>query len=372
LDQSQLIEVGHNIFLSKTDPDFHQKYLKYYPDNVESLYKYGNRCIEEGRELKGWKLIEKAASLDYLPAKQQLDALLPERVVPLPKKRLISNNVLTVIAIVLSTIIVLLLLLVVWSLLSRDHIVNSKTEQHTVYERTVNNSVEDIKTIFPQNEQTTKEILPALVIQNATERYKEREGNYPLSESDFLKPAPDNVISFMPEGVRYSKNGNGYSIVSEGKGSDLFIEGLLSLHFYPNTNQLTLQRGNEVLVSYSVASGKSEFPPSKSQVTVRAIEPKGKNGVYGSRGLALTENFAIHGTNNPETIGQKVTDGCLRLANKDIESLYPYVSLGTPFIVEETNSKPKIATFIEGLPSLPIKSSLASIEKTNTIYNWKN
>ena len=43
--------------------------------------------------------------------------------------------------------------------------------------------------------------------------------------------------------------------------------------------------------------------------------------------------YAIHGTNNPGSIGGFVSHGCIRMYNQDIMDLYARVSLGTPVVV---------------------------------------
>ena len=43
--------------------------------------------------------------------------------------------------------------------------------------------------------------------------------------------------------------------------------------------------------------------------------------------------YAIHGTNNPGSIGGFVSYGCIRMYNADITDLYDRVSVGTPVIV---------------------------------------
>ena len=45
--------------------------------------------------------------------------------------------------------------------------------------------------------------------------------------------------------------------------------------------------------------------------------------------------YAIHGTNNPGSIGGFVSHGCIRMYNRDIRELYSMVSIGTPVIVEQ-------------------------------------
>jgi lipoprotein-anchoring transpeptidase ErfK/SrfK len=44
--------------------------------------------------------------------------------------------------------------------------------------------------------------------------------------------------------------------------------------------------------------------------------------------------YAIHGTNNPGSIGGFVSYGCIRMYNRDIVKLYRMVDIGTPVIVE--------------------------------------
>jgi lipoprotein-anchoring transpeptidase ErfK/SrfK len=43
--------------------------------------------------------------------------------------------------------------------------------------------------------------------------------------------------------------------------------------------------------------------------------------------------YRIHGTNQPSTIRQFVSSGCIRLLNEDIEDLYNRVTLGTRVVV---------------------------------------
>jgi hypothetical protein len=60
--------------------------------------------------------------------------------------------------------------------------------------------------------------------------------------------------------------------------------------------------------------------------------PLGARALYLYRGHQDTD-FRLHGTNEPETIGTKVSSGCIRLFNHDIIDLYNRASVGTPVIV---------------------------------------
>lgn len=68
------------------------------------------------------------------------------------------------------------------------------------------------------------------------------------------------------------------------------------------------------------------------------IPPFGTNarryqGVLGTHRLNLGDGYALHGTNRPETIGQSVSHGCVRLHNRDIARLYEMVEVGTPVYI---------------------------------------
>lgn len=56
-------------------------------------------------------------------------------------------------------------------------------------------------------------------------------------------------------------------------------------------------------------------------------------GVLGTRRLELGDGYGIHGTDDPASIGQSVSHGCVRLRNEDIEKLYPMVPVGTPVYI---------------------------------------
>ncbi|KUL97480.1 hypothetical protein DK26_00505 [Bosea sp. WAO] len=60
----------------------------------------------------------------------------------------------------------------------------------------------------------------------------------------------------------------------------------------------------------------------------------GPGNPMGARALYLGSTvFRVHGTNQPETIGQSISSGCFRLANGDIIDLYSRVPLGTKVVV---------------------------------------
>jgi lipoprotein-anchoring transpeptidase ErfK/SrfK len=62
--------------------------------------------------------------------------------------------------------------------------------------------------------------------------------------------------------------------------------------------------------------------------------PGGPENPMGARGLYLGSSlYRIHGTNEPHTIGQAVSSGCIRMRNEDVTDLYERVRVGTRVIV---------------------------------------
>lgn len=62
--------------------------------------------------------------------------------------------------------------------------------------------------------------------------------------------------------------------------------------------------------------------------------PGGINNPLGARAIYIGSTlYRIHGTNEPWTIGQDVSSGCIRMVNDDVEDLYTRVKIGAKVIV---------------------------------------
>jgi lipoprotein-anchoring transpeptidase ErfK/SrfK len=66
--------------------------------------------------------------------------------------------------------------------------------------------------------------------------------------------------------------------------------------------------------------------------------PGGNANPMGARALYLyaggrDTQYRIHGTNQPEYIGQAISSGCIRMTNEDVIDLYNRASVGTPVVV---------------------------------------
>jgi lipoprotein-anchoring transpeptidase ErfK/SrfK len=66
--------------------------------------------------------------------------------------------------------------------------------------------------------------------------------------------------------------------------------------------------------------------------------PPGLENPLGARALYIYQNgrdtlYRLHGTNDPASIGQAVSSGCVRLINQDVIDLFQRVPTGTPVVV---------------------------------------
>ena len=89
-------------------------------------------------------------------------------------------------------------------------------------------------------------------------------------------------------------------------------------------------------------SAKKEWPgwtPPAEMLARRRDLPRhmagGIENPLGARALYLGSTlYRIHGSNEPETIGQAVSSGCFRMTNEDVTDLYDRVSVGTTVVVK--------------------------------------
>src|SRR3954462_657674 len=113
--------------------------------------------------------------------------------------------------------------------------------------------------------------------------------------------------------------------------------------------------GDGTAIRYGIGVGRDGFPWPGAEVVTRKMEwpdgtppqemiarqpylPRwmagGEGNPLGARAIYLGSTvYRIHGTNMPETIGQKVSSGCIRMLNADVIDLYGRVDVGTKIIV---------------------------------------
>jgi lipoprotein-anchoring transpeptidase ErfK/SrfK len=86
---------------------------------------------------------------------------------------------------------------------------------------------------------------------------------------------------------------------------------------------------------------KAEWPdwtPPPEMIARQPYLPRfvagGPTNPLGARAMYLSGSvYRIHGTNAPETIGGRVSSGCIRMVNEDVMDLYSRVQVGTKVVV---------------------------------------
>jgi len=90
-------------------------------------------------------------------------------------------------------------------------------------------------------------------------------------------------------------------------------------------------------------SRKAEWPdwtPPPEMIARQPYLPRfmagGPGNPMGARAIYLGSTvYRIHGTNQPETIGEAVSSGCFRLANGDVIDLYSRVDVGAKVVIRQ-------------------------------------
>jgi lipoprotein-anchoring transpeptidase ErfK/SrfK len=120
--------------------------------------------------------------------------------------------------------------------------------------------------------------------------------------------------------------------------------------------RLTLIQADGTAVRYAVGVGRPGFEWSGVKTVTRKVEwpdwtppaqmlkrrpdlPRfmqgGPENPLGARALYLGSSlYRIHGSNEPDTIGEAVSSGCIRMLNEDIVDLYSRVRVGARVVVQ--------------------------------------
>jgi L,D-transpeptidase ErfK/SrfK len=124
-------------------------------------------------------------------------------------------------------------------------------------------------------------------------------------------------------------------------GQTILIPGLPSPETIPyqiiiskSNRTLKLLRNQTLIKTYPIAVGKmlTQTPNGSFVIVNRQPNP---GGPFGVMWLSLSKaGYGIHGTNNPSSIGQSVSHGCVRMYNQDVLELAKQVPNGTRVIIQ--------------------------------------
>lgn len=119
-----------------------------------------------------------------------------------------------------------------------------------------------------------------------------------------------------------------------------------SILVYKSQNILILKSDEEIIKTYIVSTGKDNSTPVGTfKITSKlenptwfkagaAVPPESPDNILGTRWMGIDlPSYGIHGTTEPKSLGQQVTQGCVRMSNSDVEQLYSIVPLGTEVVI---------------------------------------
>lgn len=135
-----------------------------------------------------------------------------------------------------------------------------------------------------------------------------------------------------------------------GSGTAFAVEDDVHIEINKTTNRLTVFLNDNPIYYFSVATGKNKTltPEGEFRIITKVKNPwyvpknipgGSEQNPLGTRWLGLNVSntggykYGIHGTNNPYSIGHHVSQGCIRMQNKDVEWLFRNIPLGTTVFI---------------------------------------
>jgi lipoprotein-anchoring transpeptidase ErfK/SrfK len=181
--------------------------------------------------------------------------------------------------------------------------------------------------------------------------YQERsypQQSYQSYQSYPSQAAPDNSVAEQPAGVADERFRRQVVAFNSNEAPGTIIIDT------PNTYLYYVLGGGRA-IRYGIGVGREGFTWAGTQTVARKQEwpdwhppaemlarqpylPRmmagGPGNPLGARAMYLgNTEYRIHGTNAPDTIGKRVSSGCIRLTNADVEDLFDRVTVGTKVVV---------------------------------------
>lgn len=231
-------------------------------------------------------------------------------------------------------------------------------------------------------------------------QFQRQYGKWPSSVDELIKPYPQNILSGETDDLKASfrvvlaklklqdsvnkleiekDKSTGFSQMSAEPGtilSGIGTNGLfqadwsrpLEIVVDVSTYQLAVVQGDMVIRSYEVGLGGDRTPEGSFYISEKVRNPNGTDqGVFGSRGMTLSNTlYAIHGTDDPDSIGKDESLGCIRMRKADVEELYDMVPLGTTVKIKNGTFPSKLKPSAERFRLEPRE------DETNPakVYQW--
>jgi lipoprotein-anchoring transpeptidase ErfK/SrfK len=141
-------------------------------------------------------------------------------------------------------------------------------------------------------------------------------------------------------------------------------------------HKLALVENGRVVNVYRVGVGAPESPSPTGRFTIErrltnptyyapgTIIPPGPANPLGPRWIGLNlRGYGIHGTNQPGSIGQDASHGCIRMRNRDVEELFALVRAGD--VVELHGERDaEVAKWFGAAADAPVSAAAAQAAET--------
>ena len=170
-------------------------------------------------------------------------------------------------------------------------------------------------------------IAPAVQAQDAASFFSAAFQSIPAGGRPQASAIPREVVSFT------SRYAPGTIVISTSERRLYFVLGDGTAIRYG----VGVGRPGFEWAGTKVVSNKREWPswtPPAQMLRRRPDLPRhmagGIDNPLGARAMYLGSSlYRIHGSNEPNTIGQAVSSGCIRMTNEDVTDLYERVRVGT-------------------------------------------
>ena len=111
--------------------------------------------------------------------------------------------------------------------------------------------------------------------------------------------------------------------------------GEVHIEIYLHKLQLVVFSDGQEHATFPISPGRPATPSPMGdwRITDKSYMP---NDAFGTRWMRLSVpwgGYGVHGTNAPWSIGRVASLGCIRMYNKDVELIYPWIPIGTQVII---------------------------------------
>ncbi|MFH1678903.1 MAG: L,D-transpeptidase family protein [Candidatus Omnitrophota bacterium] len=162
---------------------------------------------------------------------------------------------------------------------------------------------------------------------------------YEIKPGDSL----DKIARKFKTTIELLKKSNGLSgdVIIQGKSLKVCAK-IFNIVVDKSQNILILKSDDEIIKIYVVSTGLNNSTPVGIFKIVNKlvrppwfkagamVPPESPDNILGSHWMGFDlAGYGIHGTTEPQTLGQQITQGCVRMSNSEVEELYAIVPVGT-------------------------------------------